>query len=91
MMEGEFRRFIVLRKCPPWLPNHEGRWCLRPEMSEICQWVAPMVEPPDILVDFYPTGRYELREDGEKAEVFEPPIKCCQDRLGDVRKLGEGN
>ena len=71
-MEGEVRRFIVLRKCPPFLADQEGRWYDCSEMTEVFQMVASMVESPDILVDFYPTGRYELREDGEKAEVFAP-------------------
>ena len=41
--------------------------------GHIYQAIIPRDTPPDILVDFYPTGRTEGRlVDSEEAEVYEP-------------------
>lgn len=68
---SEFKRFIVLRNCPSGAESLEGRWYARhPEMINIS---CPIDRVDHVgRITFGPTGRYETREDGEKAEVFEP-------------------
>lgn len=69
-MEGEFKRYIVLRKCPPEMAIHEGRWLSldgKPQSAKVTYMRGSKCE-----VSFSPTGRYETRDDGVKAEVYEP-------------------
>ena len=63
---------IVLRNCPPTPAEHEGRWYYLPQST-----VFHMVNPKSTTatrITFYPTGRFEVRDDGARAEVYEPRI-----------------
>lgn len=64
------KRFIVMRKYPPGFEGLRGHWFM----------LDSAIAPPRLsfaldgegAVIFGPTGRFEEREDGERAEVFEP-------------------
>jgi len=62
------RGFIVLRNCPPGAESLEGRWY---EVARAMIY-AGQLSGGEGAVTFGRTRRYETREDGERAEVFEP-------------------
>lgn len=68
MEEGE-RRYIVLRKCPRGVERGEGQWYSVPGVIEELN-VAH--DARGTAITFQPTGRFETREDGVQAEVYEP-------------------
>ena len=61
-------RFIVLRNCPPDFVDLEGRWY----SADFNYLRLPTLPPGERFITFQPTGRFETRDDGVKAEVYEP-------------------
>lgn len=67
------RRYIVLRKCPPALKDLEGNWFIVDSAI-----IGPTFSidyrdgfAPPMPIQFGRTRRFETRDDGERAEVYE--------------------
>ena len=63
-------QYIVLRKCPPELANLEGYWYNVTDSQKIADTAVKLTNALEHT--FWPTDRYETREDGERAEVYAP-------------------
>jgi len=69
------KRMIVLRNCPPALADREGWWHKVDfgfETLDHPKSASERVVEEYVTVTFVPTGRFETRDDGAVAEVYEP-------------------
>lgn len=61
-------RYIVIRDSG--MVGLEGRWCDFDELPDKIEFEDGLWNVPPTA--FFPTGEFETREDGERAEVYRP-------------------
>ena len=65
-------KYIVLRNCPTLLADREGRWYSFSRMPEAFHIPTISTNLASYCVSFYPSGHFETREDGARAEIYTP-------------------